>query len=635
MRSNFTLTNMKKIYSLLFLVVSSVSFGQIIADDFNYTNGALLTANGWTAHSGAGTNAIDVGTANGLTYAGYSGTTGFTAAVVGNAALLDQNGEDVNKAFAAPVTSGSIYLSFLVNVTTAVDGYFLSMGTGTTTFFSRFYARPSATAGKINFGIGNSAATYGTADFDPGVTYLAVIKYEVGTAGNVSLWIFPSGIPATEAAAGTPTATATGSGGASVAGVYLRQYSATQNITVDGIRAYATWFNATPCALSLGTATTNCDATTLGLDAYTITIPFTGGNTGAYTLSASNGGIIGGNNPSTTASGNITITGLSEGTGTVLTVSGACAFTTNITAPECKPVNALPYSEPFNYTVGNSLGASQMWTNVNTGDNIVAAAGSLNYAGFSSSANSVTFSGAGIDCFTPFTATTTGTIYTSFIINVTDLTNMGATAETYFAGLTDAARNYRARLFLKRNGTQYQLGLDAASTTTNYETTLRNVGDVVFVVLGYDFATNEIKAWFNPNLGTFTATTTPSLTNTPTAAIAEIGGFLLRQDTATTTPTMVFDELRAALTTAGLLSVAQNEISGLKIYPNPVANGTLFVETALNAEKNIAIYDVLGKQVLSTTTASTEVNVAGLNSGLYLVTITEEGKTATKKLVIR
>ena len=73
---------MKKIYSLLLLVVTSVSFGQIFSDDLNYPDAALLTANGWTAHSGAGTNAIDVGASNGLTYTDYSGLTGFGNTIV-------------------------------------------------------------------------------------------------------------------------------------------------------------------------------------------------------------------------------------------------------------------------------------------------------------------------------------------------------------------------------------------------------------------------------------------------------------------------------------------------------------------------------------------------------------------------
>ncbi|MDI9256436.1 T9SS type A sorting domain-containing protein [Flavobacterium sedimenticola] len=83
------------------------------------------------------------------------------------------------------------------------------------------------------------------------------------------------------------------------------------------------------------------------------------------------------------------------------------------------------------------------------------------------------------------------------------------------------------------------------------------------------------------------------------------------------------------------LGVNQNAIAGLKVYPNPVSNGVVFVETTTNAEKNIVIYDVLGKQVFNTTTADNNINVSALKTGVYVVKITEEGKTATTKLVIK
>ena len=156
---------MKKIYSLLLLVVTSVSFGQIFSDDLNYPDGALLTANGWTAHSGT-TNFIDVGASNGLTYTDYSGLTGFTAAAVGNAAQLDNTGEDVNKTFAAPVTTGTLYYTFLVNVSAASEGYFTHLGSGTT-FAARIFVKPSVNAGKINFGLSNTGtASYATTPTD-------------------------------------------------------------------------------------------------------------------------------------------------------------------------------------------------------------------------------------------------------------------------------------------------------------------------------------------------------------------------------------------------------------------------------------------------------------------------------------
>lgn len=83
------------------------------------------------------------------------------------------------------------------------------------------------------------------------------------------------------------------------------------------------------------------------------------------------------------------------------------------------------------------------------------------------------------------------------------------------------------------------------------------------------------------------------------------------------------------------LGIKQNTIAGLKLYPNPVVNGTLFIETTANAEKIIAVYDVLGKNVLNTSTTENAVNVSSLRTGVYMVKITEEGKTATRKLVIK
>jgi hypothetical protein len=93
-----------------------------------------------------------------------------------------------------------------------------------------------------------------------------------------------------------------------------------------------------------------------------------------------------------------------------------------------------------------------------------------------------------------------------------------------------------------------------------------------------------------------------------------------------------FDNLTVKGTTLG---VNQNSISGLNVYPNPVTNGTLYINTDANAERTVSVFDVLGKQVLKVTTSNSAINVANLNAGVYIVKVTEEGKTATRKLVIR
>lgn len=83
------------------------------------------------------------------------------------------------------------------------------------------------------------------------------------------------------------------------------------------------------------------------------------------------------------------------------------------------------------------------------------------------------------------------------------------------------------------------------------------------------------------------------------------------------------------------LSTNQNAISGLSVYPNPVVNGNLFITSDSAAPKSVQIFDVLGKVVVKATVENQPINVSALNAGVYIVKITEEGKTATRKLVIK
>jgi hypothetical protein len=83
------------------------------------------------------------------------------------------------------------------------------------------------------------------------------------------------------------------------------------------------------------------------------------------------------------------------------------------------------------------------------------------------------------------------------------------------------------------------------------------------------------------------------------------------------------------------LANEQFEIAGLQVYPNPVTNGILNITTDNNDAKSVILFDVLGKQVINTTVTDQPINVASLNRGVYFVKITEAGKTATRKLVIK
>src|SRR5690606_38940383 len=93
--------------------------------------------------------------------------------------------------------------------------------------------------------------------------------------------------------------------------------------------------------------------------------------------------------------------------------------------------------------------------------------------------------------------------------------------------------------------------------------------------------------------------------------------------------------MATALNVCNNASIKDNNIAGLSIYPNPATGSVLNVTSHNNIEKSVAIFDVLGKQVINTKTVNGSVNIADLNAGVYIVKVTEEGKTATRKLVVK
>ncbi len=76
-------------------------------------------------------------------------------------------------------------------------------------------------------------------------------------------------------------------------------------------------------------------------------------------------------------------------------------------------------------------------------------------------------------------------------------------------------------------------------------------------------------------------------------------------------------------------------IEGISFYPNPVSNGKIFITSKNAVDKDVTIYDVLGKPVIQATLTSKELSVAGLSPGVYIIKIQEGNSTATRKLIVR
>ena len=88
--------------------------------------------------------------------------------------------------------------------------------------------------------------------------------------------------------------------------------------------------------------------------------------------------------------------------------------------------------------------------------------------------------------------------------------------------------------------------------------------------------------------------------------------------------------------TISTASVVENNIEGFAMYPNPVTNGEVRLTSNSNVEKQVEIYSMLGKQVYNKTVKPNEtINVSNLNTGMYMMRVVENGKLATRKLVIK
>jgi hypothetical protein len=76
-------------------------------------------------------------------------------------------------------------------------------------------------------------------------------------------------------------------------------------------------------------------------------------------------------------------------------------------------------------------------------------------------------------------------------------------------------------------------------------------------------------------------------------------------------------------------------IEGLNLYPNPVSIGKVYITTTKDLEKDIIIFDVLGKKVLQTRISTKELNISNLSPGIYIIKISEESSTSSRKLIVQ
>ncbi|MCX6138731.1 MAG: T9SS type A sorting domain-containing protein [Ignavibacteriales bacterium] len=216
---------------------------QLLTENFSFSG--ELAANGWTAHSGAGTNPIL--TTGGLTFAGHP------LSGIGNAAGLTNNGEDVNRLFTAS-TTGDVYVSFLVRVddgpSSGTSNFFLHLGQSpfnATAFRGKVFMQKSG-VNALQFGLSfaDNTPVLTLPIYTLGIVYVVVVKYSITSGTNndeVRLFVFDTDLPALEPVSATigPLTESGNADLANVGSIALRQFNTLQRIVVDGICIATSW----------------------------------------------------------------------------------------------------------------------------------------------------------------------------------------------------------------------------------------------------------------------------------------------------------------------------------------------------------------------------------------------------------
>jgi hypothetical protein len=214
----------------------------LLEENFSYTIGQDLSANGWNITSAASpTVAVSTPT---ISYTGYA------SSGVGNEVSMATSGQDVNKTFAA-TTAGTIYVSCIINVTSATltGDYFFHLGASPmATFHGRFFVKKDG-SNNLAFGISKVGAI-GTAIFTPfnyalNTTYLIIFKYSIvaGASNDVAEFFINTTLNTTEPLSGWITSTDVAVDLSNIGSVGLRQGGSTTApaLKIDGIRVATSW----------------------------------------------------------------------------------------------------------------------------------------------------------------------------------------------------------------------------------------------------------------------------------------------------------------------------------------------------------------------------------------------------------
>jgi len=323
------------------------------------------------------------------------------------------------------------------------------------------------------------------------------------------------------------------------------------------------------------------------------------------------------------------------------------------------------FSENFNYTAGDSIGAHGWVSFSGSVNNILVVSPGLTYTGYplSGIGNAARLSNNGIDAYKLFLtndSVTSGSVYTAFMVKID-------TAKTgdYFFTMNPPSSNttFDPRVFVKDSSGTLSFGINKGpnASAAMYGANGFAYGTTYLVIVKYKFNTGSttddevtLYVFTSPSLPV-TEPTTPYVgpytsTTTDVSGLAKI---VLRQGSVASAPSLTIDGINVSRSWAGIvagvnpISTVADKFSLSQNYPNPF-NPVTNIKFALPTNGNVKlnVYNALGQQVqsllngnLNTGTYSVQFDGTKLNSGLYFYKLelnSNDGKyfSDVKKLML-
>jgi len=83
------------------------------------------------------------------------------------------------------------------------------------------------------------------------------------------------------------------------------------------------------------------------------------------------------------------------------------------------------------------------------------------------------------------------------------------------------------------------------------------------------------------------------------------------------------------------LSVSDNTLLDMRIYPNPSNGSYVTIQTPVTGVKYVEVFDITGKRLINAALSTDTLDVSSISTGMYLVKVTIEGQSKISKLMIR